>query len=315
MQLAYPLAQEVYPHLMRPDVNAVPFWLPWLWPVPADARRPWSLARALYLLLFTAGATGVLLALMLLYYVALDQIPSWRPSPLLADLSALTGTLLAIPLLRVIYHALPLVFRPRRRRLTRWRKRLASVLALQHGLGPASVGMLLENDEPFALHLQRFLADHHVPYALPLYDAHGRYVFACPGKVDVLARALLQSVGRGHDNELFVLLADLVELPDQLDPLLRAVRVALARHHQVVVVCPWPPGLPPPDEHPTTGYPSAGLYGSLQRATALHFQAAFQQLRRKFARLGVPVIWSAREDSVRLILERMDRLRGLGRRR
>ena len=56
----------------------------------------------------------------------------------------------------------------------------------------------------------------------------------------MLAATLLRSVGKGHDNELFVLLVDLIELSDRLEPLLRAVRVALARHHQVIVVCPWP---------------------------------------------------------------------------
>ncbi len=58
----------------------------------------------------------------------------------------------------------------------------------------------------------------------------------------MLASALLRAVGQGRDNELFVLLADLLELDDALDPLLKAVRVAVSRHHQVVLVAPWPAG-------------------------------------------------------------------------
>src|SRR5262249_32471934 len=92
--------------------------------------------------------------------------------------------------------------------------------------------------------LQRFLADHHVPYSLPLYDDSGRYLFAAPQKVEVLARGLLRAVGRGRDNELFVILADLLELSDELEPLLQTIKVALARHHQVMVICPWPAGVP-----------------------------------------------------------------------
>src|SRR5207253_11088723 len=106
--------------------------------------------------------------------------------------------------------------------------------------------LLLEDDERFVLALQRFLAEHHVPYPLPLYDQEGRYLFAAPDKIEVLSGALLRAVARGRDNELFVLLADLLELEDHLNPLLRAVKVALARHHQVMVVCPWPPGVPLP---------------------------------------------------------------------
>ena len=99
---------------------------------------------------------------------------------------------------------------------------------------------------PSSGRLQRFLAEHQVPYSLPLYDRQGRYLFAAPEKVDVLAQALVRAVGKGHDNELFVLLADLLELEARLDPLLKAVKMTISRHHQVLVVCPWPPGVPPP---------------------------------------------------------------------
>src|SRR5262249_12649053 len=42
--LAYSFAQEVYPELMRQDINRVPFWLPWLWPQPAATLRQPTLA-------------------------------------------------------------------------------------------------------------------------------------------------------------------------------------------------------------------------------------------------------------------------------
>ncbi|MFX9065594.1 hypothetical protein ABTN38_19505, partial [Acinetobacter baumannii] len=68
-------------------------------------------------------------------------------------------------------------------------------------------------------------------------------------KIEVLSGALLRAVSQGRDNELFVLLADLLELTEHLGPLLRAVKVALARHHQVMVVCPWPVDVPAPPAH------------------------------------------------------------------
>ncbi|MFI4982665.1 MAG: hypothetical protein ACHQIO_20120, partial [Nevskiales bacterium] len=112
-------------------------------------------------------------------------------------------------------------------------------------------------------------------------------------------------------------LADVIELSDRLDPLLRAVRVALARHHQVMIVCPWPPGLPPPQAVGDTAAmpPPDDVLGLLRLTTAERFQRAFADLRQTFARLGVPVLCAVNEDSVRLILERMDRLRLIGRRR
>src|SRR5262249_55493116 len=135
---------------------------------------------------------------------------------------------------------------PVERRLLRWRKKVATVLSVRYGLAPGGLAMLLEDDERMGAYLQRFLAEHHVPYPFPLYDRDGRYLFAAPDKVTVLGNALVRAVGKSHDNELYVLLADLLELPDALEPLLRAVKVALARHHRLLVVCPWPPGVPAP---------------------------------------------------------------------
>jgi uncharacterized protein (DUF58 family) len=162
------------------------------------------------------------------------------------------------------------------------------------------------------------MAKHEVPYSLPLYDDRGRYLFSSPGKVEVIAKALLQAVGKGHDNELFVLLVDLIELTDHLAPLLRAVKVTLARHHQVLVICPWPPGIPTPNANqPVPKLAASDFSATLRQATARRYQAAYQSLRRVFARLGVPVVCAAEGDSARLILDRLDHLRymGLGRRR
>ena len=106
----------------------------------------------------------------------------------------------------------------------------------------------------------------------------------------MLARALLHSVARGRDNELFVLLADLFELDDHLDPLIRAVRVACARHHQALIICPWLPGIPiinektrrRIDRRPSASTLCKSASGALQsaivsakRPRALYHRAAF----------------------------------------
>ncbi|HZT82322.1 MAG TPA: DUF58 domain-containing protein, partial [Gemmataceae bacterium] len=337
LRLAHAFAEEVYPHLMRPEVNRVPGWLPWFWPVPAaTGRRPGAfgvflrlLVMGFLLLLCAALAAGLAFVAQALTLFGEDLGVFPPASPQSDDF--LTALVLAnwvglgylfCRLARLLWPALPLWFAPRQRRLARWRKRLAALLSLRQGLGPGGVGLLMEDDERFNLALQQFLGEHHVPYPLPLYDRQGRYLFAAPGKVEVLARALMQAVGKGHDNELFVLLADLLELSDRLDPLLRAVKVALARHHQVVVVCPWPAGLPPPGGAAEAPPPRGGrasapasLRPLLRRATRLRFHRAYHELKRSFAAIGVPVVCAASEEPVPLILERMDRLRAVRRRR
>jgi hypothetical protein len=346
LPLAYEFALDVYPYLLQPEVNQVPLWSARFWPVPmygADASRlPQRLARALFLLFASLPVAGSALLLYLLTGSGLLGDVADALIPLPAMLWEVIGVALVASTAVLYYRgvlflsrSLGLWFSPKRRRLARWRKRLAAILAERYGLAPGGLGLLLEDDEQFSLYMQRFLAEHHVPYPLPLYDRRGRYLFACPGKIEVLARALVRAVGKGHDNELFVLLVDLLELVDQLEPLLRSVKMTLARHHQVLVICPWPPGVPPPPmrasaerqarsaEEKAGGRDSAmtasGAPGSALRPPTLVRQAttdrlhrAFEELRRTFIRLGVPVLCADSSDPVRLILDRLDRLRALG---
>jgi hypothetical protein len=319
LPLAHAFAREVYPDLLRRDLNHVPFWLPWLFSRPAWTLRHPSLAERLYgrfrlWLLFLVGLGGALCAGFLAFILEFmtDKSFLWSMALVLAGWFGLL----------VLFRKVPILL-PRQRRQEVWRKQLAALLSARYGLAPGGQAALQEDEELMAFQLQRFLAEHQVPYVLPLYDAQGQYQFAAPEKVDVLARALLQAVSRGHDNELYVLFADLLELADRLHPLLQAVRVALARHHRVMLFCPWPPGLRMPD--PGGAAPNldlaadksgpAWLEAALSRTTAFRFQRAFHEVRRTFTRLGVPVMCAANDESVQLILDRLDRLRLLGQRR
>jgi uncharacterized protein (DUF58 family) len=313
--LAHAFAEEVYPHLLQPDRNHVPVWLPWLRPKPASTVRRPTLADRLYgwlpfllLGLVLAGIAGsAALVYVLTPVLAGARMPWWVGLGFVAF-----GWLFALSLVQRFLFV-------RRRRLQRWRKRLAALLSVRHGLAPAGLALLLEDDAACSRHVQRFLSEHHVPYPLPYYDANGRYLFASPGKVDVVAKALLRAVGKGRDNELFVLLVDLLELTEALRPLLQAVQVAQARHHQVMILCPWPPGVPLPDRRRSpAGWPAAGgrrPAAVLEQTETYRFHHAFHHLRRTFARRGVPVICAQSSDSVSLVLDRINRLRTFGRRR
>src|SRR5262249_59479555 len=107
---------------------------------------------------------------------------------------------LFLPGIGWLVYLIILALSSRGRRVQAWRKRLAAVLSLRYGFAPGGLAELLEDDDAFSLLLQRFLAEHHVPYRLPLYGADGRYLFAAPRKVSVLAAALRRAIGRGRDN-------------------------------------------------------------------------------------------------------------------
>ncbi|HEX9326515.1 MAG TPA: DUF58 domain-containing protein, partial [Reyranella sp.] len=330
LPLAAGLAEEVYPELMRPDLNHVPFWLPWLWPLPSYARRQPTTGRRIYFVFFLLLAlvpVALVGAFLGLYaYMIFQSVGDILG--LAAAIAAGASLLVAIltinyARLEFLYQLLPLVFSARRRRHTRWRKRLAALLSVRYGLAPGGLAMLAEDNAACSLALQRFLAEHQVPYPLPLYDGRGRYLFAAPRKVEVLAGALLRAVGKGRDNELFVLLADLLELDEHLAPLLAAVKVAVARHHRVMVVCPWPPGIPLPrsadrgsriedrgSKDASVRFsildPRSSMEEVVRRATVVRFHRAYYRVRRIFARLGVPVLCARAEDSVGLILDRLE---------
>jgi hypothetical protein len=203
----------------------------------------------------------------------------------------------------------------KQRRLALWRKRLSALLSVRYHLDPGGLAALLEDDDLFSLHLQRFLGEHQLPYSLPLFDLQGRYLFGAPSKIPILTRALLQAVSRGRDNELFVLLADILELEEHLEPLIHAVRITLARHHQVLLVCPWPPGLPLPDPHANANPIEAVAALRSVRLMSLFsiqsYHAAYARVRDQFRALGVTVLCAAAAEPIPLILQRMDRLRGI----
>jgi uncharacterized protein (DUF58 family) len=321
LPIAYSFAQEVYPYLLAPDLNHVPAWLPWLSPVPAFAdSAPTFADKAGRWLFFGMAFVPFLVFAYLLFF--------FLPIVLYVIATAVLGSFY-YSLVDYAFRALPGIISSRRRRRARWRKQMAALLSSRYGLGAGGLAALMEDDAACARYLQEFLSEHQVPYALPLYDDRGAYQFASPEKVQVLTKALLRAVGKGHDNELFVLLVDLLELTEHLDPLLSAVRVALGRHHKIVVVCPWPPGLPTPEGQRATGAVrrrdqamhspfaprQSPLAPILWEATQARFQRAFQHIRRTFARLGVPVLCAESREPVGLILERLDRLRSLRTRR
>jgi uncharacterized protein (DUF58 family) len=329
--LAYAFAHEVYPDLLAGPANSMPWWVTWFVAFPAYSRKRLGLLRYMHRLrlrVYLAGVLGVPALTALLYatavaFVILTHKPQDVIAKTIARGLAVTVLLSALGVMgATLFSAASTIFGEKVRRTQAWRKRLAALLAARYGLTPGGLAPLLEDDDQFSLYLQRFLGEHRVPYALPLYDAEGRYLFRSSGKVSVLAAALVQAVGRGHDNELFVLLADVLELDDQLDPLLRAVKVALGRHHQVLLVCPWPPSVPLPDgdegaDAPVQVYPvdagAAALPRGMTRLTSERFHDAYRRVRLALGRIGVQVVCAATEQPVALILDRLDRLRRLRR--
>jgi uncharacterized protein (DUF58 family) len=201
---------------------------------------------------------------------------------------------------RRYWHALSNVNSVSVRRHFAWRKRLAALITAKYELPPGAVALMLDDDAAIAWQLQHLLAEHRIDFDVPLSEEYLRDSAA----IEQQARALTRAVSRGRDNELFVLMGDYVWRTGGLTNLLRSVRVARARHHQVLVV---QSGRPVGDVGAVpTGLTAAQL---IEIAGQQRSARAWKATRRAFGRLGVPVAPADAGDPVRLIMHRLEQLR------
>lgn len=297
------LATEVYPDLLRPEVNSTPWRM--LWRPLLDSRRgPWIIAL-------------MLSPLLLAFPIVRQEVAAFARQ--LAGgserwlIPAFLGTIVSPIFLGMAFWLLfglrDFVLPGGRR--SKLRKRLAAVLAEVQNLPPGSVGRMEHDDAFLGERSASFLAAHHLP--VPALSAAEQPDGRASAKAAQLARALTRGVFLGRDNELFVIIADLVSDGPNLDPLLAAVRVARARHHQVAVLVPWPAGVPLPGEPvppPKKRFGTvAGLAADLRDAVAASRHAAWEAARTALARAGVPAILAEPGAATRVVLDRLERLR------
>ena len=249
---AYPLAQELYPELMTKRVNSMSLsrlWIPLL-----DRKYGWI---ALVII-----AINILLV-MFFWRVANLGFGECRArqrdacsergsgcsrsrSSAIGPGSSCSGRRFST-MIFWFFHGFRGWFGDRKKELIR-RKQLTRSLSLQDGTGPDGIERYIHDDEAYAARVAAFLQHHLLRCPVPLYDDHGQYRFRCAGKAPVLAQAMVRAVSRARDNELFVVMADLAELGHDLTPVVKACRVARARHHHVLVIVPWPADVPSPDD-------------------------------------------------------------------
>jgi uncharacterized protein (DUF58 family) len=236
------------------------------------------------------------------------------------------------------FHSIRGCFGERKRELIR-RKQLSALFSLQDGTGVNGVERYIHDNEVYAARIAKFLQHHLIRCPVPLYDDKGHYRFRCENKAPVLANAIIRAVGRARDNELYVVLADLAELGADLAPVVKACRVARSRHHHVLVIVPWPSDVPSPDDSDREAIKGAGFDRTKSRPKALteseeiiesrsrrlmsvvrqsltkQYHESFRALRRQLGKAGATVMRMNDGDPVHLVLDRLDRLRGMRSRR
>jgi hypothetical protein len=375
---AFPLAQEIYPELMTKRINSMSLsrlWIPLL-----DRKYGWIpllmilMGIGLFFLGLTAmliaafspqfygDGTGLLQRLLLgarRYFLRSINTAAWlTPSswPFLIKLAWINAMFYltffppaTVSLVFWLFHSIRGWFGERKRELIR-RKQLGALFSLQDGAGPDAIERYIHDDRAYAVRVAAFLQHHLLRCPVPLYDDQGHYRFRCAGKAPVLAQAMVRAVSRARDNELYVIMADLSELGHDLAPVVKACRVARARHHHVLVIVPWPADVPSPDDpdgatpvitvedepEPRNAWDkrkpkprmtrekraaleAKARHGKLVKAVRLsltkQYHESFRTLRRQLGRVGATVMRFNDGDPVQIVLDRLDRVRGMRSRR
>ncbi|CAN5324367.1 hypothetical protein BH11PLA2_BH11PLA2_00960 [soil metagenome] len=202
-------------------------------------------------------------------------------------------------------------FLPGNRRRVRQRKQVATVLALEDGGSPSLLERYLKDDVAFNERAGRWLAARQVRIPATIYEADGKLRYRGESKLATLSRAMMRAVSRARDNELYVILADVVELTGSLDVVTRAVKLARTRHHQVLIVVPWPDAIPTkPLAFDQKQNDDCSLDKSVANALQKGHQRKYDALRSELTRAGAIVIRHRESDPVRVVLDHLDRLRG-----
>ncbi len=134
-----------------------------------------------------------------------------------------------------------------------------------------------------------------------------------------LGRAINAAVSRARDNEVFVVLTDLLSRQAELEELLHYAKIAVARHHRVVFVCPRQRDseLLVPERFVSTTrrrYDAAAVTEAeiLTRAARKRQLGGQRTIQRSVRRLGAQIAFADADSAAAMVMEQV-RLAGSGR--
>lgn len=188
-------------------------------------------------------------------------------------------------------------------RRLRERYRLAAVIAQLYRLSPVKQLQLVYDDALMATFSQHFLSQSGMSWMEPVVSIRSRGFHDGMARMEILTSALARAVSQARDNEVFVVLADLLECVPSLSHLLPAVKMALARHHRVAFVCPSPTFLRPTAE--STAIRSLSAEDLLLAAEQIRTREMAARLQFELRRIGATVSISGESSAIHLVMSQM----------
>ena len=188
-------------------------------------------------------------------------------------------------------------------RRLRERYRLAAVLAQLYELSPVKQLQLVYDDPLMATFAQHFLSQSGLSWMEPVVSIRNRGFHDGMARMGILSSALSRAVAQARDNEVFVILADLLECVPSLSHLMPAIKMALARHHRVAIVCPSPTFIRPTAE--STEIRSLTAEDLLLAAEQTRTRELAARLQYELRRNGAAVAISGEANAIQLVLSQM----------
>jgi uncharacterized protein (DUF58 family) len=185
-------------------------------------------------------------------------------------------------------------------RRLRERYRLAGVIAQVYQFTPTRQLQLVLDDALMATFSQHFLSQSGMSWIEPVVSVRDRGFHDGMARMEILSNALTQAVSQARDNEVFVVLADLLECVPSLSHLMPAVKMALARNHRVAFVCPSPTFLRPTRD--STFVRSSSAEDLLLAAEQTRTREIAGRLQFELRRTGATVSISGEQNAIQLVL-------------
>ncbi|MFN9717509.1 MAG: DUF58 domain-containing protein [Planctomycetota bacterium] len=184
------------------------------------------------------------------------------------------------------------------------RCRLAGVLSELYRMPLSRHVQLIHDDGLMATFAQHFLSQSGLAWLTPVVSIRGRGFHDGLTRMNLLSRALTTATLNAKDNEVFVIFSDLLEGATSISHLMPAVKMALARHHRVAVVCPTPTFRRPTAESAEISDTSSEAL--LLAAEQTRARELSSQLQRELRRVGAVISFSGEQQAIRMVLAEMD---------
>jgi uncharacterized protein (DUF58 family) len=304
----YPLAHELYPELMNPSLNRVT-WKS-LWEPVLDGKHAWKvmLLLASPALLYFTNVRGF-------FATMAAAITASRGIEFILIFIALTAILPLIGLVLWGWFGTKWHWRKKYHQRSR-RKRLAMLFATIDEARLDCVSMWMQDDAALTRRIERFLQSHQSEVLLLEEPTSSQRLQQQTMRLQRLSQAVSQAILRARDNELFVICVDLNEIEADIEVLDRTLRLARAKHHDVLVVLPWIAGVPLAGKEAKIDVksPAAGWteldYQLWLGKQADHYRERATLIQSQLRRTGAQIVSDHLEEAIPLFLRRISMLRG-----